>query len=578
MLLRRCALRTAARRTTTTSTTAAPLSSTAAAVAAIPGADHKYVIKSPAPPLELPPSGQLPNFTDFMTKGFAANGDKAAVVVENPDGSVDVRTYADLLADVESVAHELRTQMNFQAGDTALLVSPNHADYFAAVHSVLKLNGVLSPANPLYSSHEIGNQLKDCGKVVMSHPFCLEKVLEAVAASGRAEEVRVVVVGADAPAGSGATPFAALKGTGASVGSLGPVSDEQLAVLPYSSGTTGLPKGTMLTHRNLVANVLQFEYVDGRFWEKGNETLMSPLPFFHIYGFTASLNITLFYNSTLVTMPAFDLEKFLGVVQDRKCTKAHLVPPIILGLAKHPLVDKYDLSSMQCIVSGAAPLGSEVAQACAARLGCIVKQAWGMSELAPIGSVNPDDDNREGSSGCTVASMLYKIVDTETGALLPPGEEGEVVCTGPNVMTGYLNNPEANATAFDEDGWFKTGDIGFVDGDGWITFTDRLKAHQVQGLPGAPAELEALLLTHPQIDAAVILVLDDAAEVPRAFVTRAAAADEFDAEAIAAGCRAPPRNPRRRRADGRPDVIPSRPRGRSPRVLVQRNKDGEFDK
>jgi acyl-CoA synthetase (AMP-forming)/AMP-acid ligase II len=586
MLLRRCALlRTAARRTTTASTTAAPLSS---AVGAIPGADHKYVIKSPAPPLELPPPGQLPNFTDFMTKGFAANGDKPAVVVENPDGSVDVRTYADLLADVESVAHELRTQMNFQAGDTALLVSPNHADYFTAVHSVLKLNGVLSPANPLYSPHEIGNQLKDCGaKVVMSHPFCLEKVMEAVAASGRAEEVRVVVVGADAPAGSGATPFAALKGTGASVGSLGPVSDEQLAVLPYSSGTTGLPKGTMLTHRNLVANVLQFEYVDGRFWEKGNETLMSPLPFFHIYGFTASLNITLFYNSTLVTMPAFDLEKFLGVVQDRKCTKAHLVPPIILGLAKHPLVDKYDLSSMQCIVSGAAPLGSEVAQACAARLGCIVKQAWGMSELAPIGSVNPDDDNREGSSGCTVASMLYKIVDTETGALLPPGEEGEVVCTGPNVMTGYLNNPEANATAFDEDGWFKTGDIGFVDGDGWITFTDRLKELiKYKGFQVPPAELEALLLTHPQIvDAAVIPVLDDAAgEVPRAFVTLApAAADEFDAEAIAAWV-AERVAPHKKLRGGvvqmvAPDVIPKSASGKIlRRVLVQRNKDGEFDK
>merc|ERR1712167_103257 len=125
----------------------------------------------------------------------------------------------------------------------------------------------------------------------------------------------------------------------------------------------------------------QFVYPDGRFWAKGDEVLMSPLPFFHIYGFTASLNITLFYNSTLVTMPAFDLEKFLRVVQDRKCSRAHLVPPIILGLAKHPLVDKYNLSSLKSIVSGAAPLGSEVAQECSERLGdCVVKQAWGMSE------------------------------------------------------------------------------------------------------------------------------------------------------------------------------------------------------
>ena len=456
---------------------AAAAASSSFSTAAIKGADHPYVVKSPAPPLELPPNGQLPNFTDFMTKGFAKNGDKAAVIVENPDGSVDERTYADLVADVHSVAHELRTQLGFGAGDKALLVSPNHADYFTAVHAVLKLNGVLSPANPLYSAGEIGNQLKDSGAtVVMAHPFCLEKTLEAVAASGRQDSISVVVVGSDAPAGSGAVPFAALKGTGAEVASLGPVPDDQVAVLPYSSGTTGLPKGTMLTHRNLVANVLQFEYVDGKFWDKGNEVLMSPLPFFHIYGFTASLNICLLYDSTLVTLPAFDMQKFLGAVQDRKCTKAHLVPPIILGLAKHPVVDQYDLSSLKCIVSGAAPLGAEVAEACADRLsGCIVKQAWGMSELAPIGSVNPDDDNRSGTSGCAVASMLYKFVDTETGELLPPGSEGEVVCTGPNVMQGYLNNPEASANAFDADGWFRTGDIGFASPDGWITFTDRLK-------------------------------------------------------------------------------------------------------
>ena len=254
-----------------------------AVASTVKGADHPMVIRSPAPPLDLPSSGKLPNFTDFMCAGFAANGDKPAVIVENPDESVDVRTYADLLADVNSVAHELRTQLSFSPGDTALLVSPNHADYFTAVHAVLKLNGILSPANPLYSPHEIGNQLKDCGaKVVMAHPFCLDKVLEAVKTSGRESEITVLVVGSDAPAGSGTTPFAALKETGRSVESLGPVSDNQLAVLPYSSGTTGLPKGTMLTHRNLVANVLQFDYPDGRFWAKGDEVLMSPLPFFHI--------------------------------------------------------------------------------------------------------------------------------------------------------------------------------------------------------------------------------------------------------------------------------------------------------
>jgi acyl-CoA synthetase (AMP-forming)/AMP-acid ligase II len=285
-------------------------------------------------------------------------------------------------------------------------------------------------------------------------------------------------------------------------------------------------------------------------------------------------------------MPAFDLEKFLRVVQDRKCSRAHLVPPIILGLAKHPLVDKYNLSSLKSIVSGAAPLGSEVAQECSERLGdCVVKQAWGMSELAPIGTVTPDDDNRPGSSGCTVASMLYKIVDTETGEPLPRGMEGEVVCTGPNVMTGYLNNPEANANAFDADGWFRTGDIGFADEDGFIFFTDRLKELiKYKGFQVPPAELEALLLTHPQIvDSAVIPVPnDEAGEVPRAFVTLAPG-QTFDANAIAEWV-AERVAPHKKLRGGivqmiAPDAIPKSASGKIlRRVLVDRNKAGEFDK
>ena len=145
----------------------------------------------------------------------------------------------------------------------------------------------------------------------------------------------------DAPAG--ATPLDALKGTGAAAPLLGAVEDDQLAVLPYSSGTTGMPKGTMLTHRNLIANVLQFEFVDGRFWSRGGETLVSPLPFFHIYGFTASLNISLYYDCTCVTMPAFDLERFLSLVQERRCTRApSRLPPAAeqsLGRGRRRAVD-----------------------------------------------------------------------------------------------------------------------------------------------------------------------------------------------------------------------------------------------
>ena len=182
------------------------------------------------------------------------------------------------------------------------------------------------------------------------------------------------------------------------------------------------------------------------------------------------------------------------------------MPPILLGLANAPVVDEFDLSSLGFVVSGAAPLPLDVGRTVEERLGCIIKQGWGMSELSGTGSTNPDDDNRPGTSGRPLAAMQFKIVDVESGSELPPGQEGEVVCAGPNVMAGYLNNREASANAFTSDGWFKTGDIAVADDDGYLTFTDRLKELiKYKGYQVPPAELEAVLLSHPDIaDAAVV--------------------------------------------------------------------------
>jgi acyl-CoA synthetase (AMP-forming)/AMP-acid ligase II len=545
-------------------------------------------VSSPYADIELPPSGFCPNFSDFVIdSAFQSHSDKEAIVVVNPGGAEDIRTFSDLVADTNSIAFNLRESMNFKAGDVAMLVSPNHADFFAAVHAVMKLNGVLSPANPQYTAKEIGNQLRDCGAtVVMAHQFCLENALAAVEASGRKSEISVLVVGDDAPAGSGATPFSAIKGSGELVESLGHVSDDQMACLPYSSGTTGLPKGTILTHRNIIANLMQLEEPDGQYWDKGKEVLISPLPFFHIYGFLLSLNATIGPGmSTLVSMPAFDFVTFLDTVQRRKCTKSHLVPPIILALAKHPIVDSYDLSSLKTINSGAAPLPTEVGNDCASRLKCEVIQGWGMSELSPVGCLSPLTDNRSnaGSSGPPLGSMTFKIADVETGEALGPNEEGEVRCKGPNVMFGYLNNDEANETAFDSDGFMRTGDIGFADEDGFVTFTDRLKELiKYKGFQVAPAELEAVLLTHPNIvDAAVIGVPDEVAgEVPSAFVL--VGDGEFDGEEIKAWV-AKRTSPHKKLRGGvvqmsAEDPVPKSASGKIlRRVLVERNRSGEFD-
>jgi len=424
---------------------------------------------------------------------------------------------------------------------------------------------------------------------LLSPPQVLENALAAVklVTSESKQEIKVLVLGSGQGSGSGVLAFDDLKGTGAVMPSLGPVGENQVAVLPYSSGTTGLPKGTRLSHKNLVANILQFEDGERGLWNWPNEVLISPLPFFHIYGFTASLNSVLFNGGTAVTMPAFDMVAFLTAIQELKCTRAHLVPPIILGLAKHPVVDKFDLSSLKTILSGAAPLGAEVEQAAAKRLNCVVKQAWGMSELAPLGTVNPEDDVRSGSSGIVVPSMLYKVVDTETGELLPRGEEGEIVCAGPNVMLGYLNNEEANKHAFDSDGWFRTGDIGKFDDDGFVTFTDRLKELiKYKGFQVPPAELEALLLTHDSVlDAAVIArQSEEAGEVPVAFVVVKPSADDASPgvtpEEVAAWV-AERVAPHKKLRGGviLLDAIPKSASGKIlRRVLVDRDRNGEFAK
>jgi acyl-CoA synthetase (AMP-forming)/AMP-acid ligase II len=253
------------------------------------------------------------------------------------------------------------------------------------------------------------------------------------------------------------------------------------------------------------------------------DRLIGVLPFFHIYGMVLILNLAVYLGLTLVTMSRFDLEQFLELVQKYKITSLNLVPPLVLALAKHPVVDNYDLSSVRIIGSGAAPLGQELEIACAKRLGCEIYQGYGLTEVAGACHVNksPVPPEKQGSVGVVLPNTFSKIIDSETGKELGQNERGEVLVKGPHIMVGYLNNEEATKGCIDEDGWFHTGDVGYADEDEYFYIVDRLKelikykAYQV-----APAELEALLVSHPAIaDAAVIPSPDEeAGEVPKAFV------------------------------------------------------------
>jgi 4-coumarate--CoA ligase len=274
----------------------------------------------------------------------------------------------------------------------------------------------------------------------------------------------------------------------------------------------------MLTHHNLVANLEQtgdvLQVAEG-------EIVLAVLPFFHIYGMQVLMNKFLSVGATIVTLPRFDLEQALTLIQERKITRFFVVPPIVLALAKHPLVDQYDLSTLTQVFSGAAPLSASLGDEAAARLNCEVVQGFGMTELSPVSHASAPGRAKAGTVGVTVANTQTRIVDPETGEDQGVGGVGEIWVRGPQVMKGYLNNPEATANTIVEDGWLRTGDIGTIDDEGFVSIVDRLKELiKFKGFQVAPAELEALLLTHPAIaDAAVIGVPDEeAGEIPRAFV------------------------------------------------------------
>jgi acyl-CoA synthetase (AMP-forming)/AMP-acid ligase II len=244
------------------------------------------------------------------------------------------------------------------------------------------------------------------------------------------------------------------------------------------------------------------------------------LPLFHIYGLVVVLNMGLYTGATVVTMPRFELESFLKAVQDYDVSLAHIVPPIVLSLSKNPIVDNYKLPKLKTLFSGAAPLGEELTRACMDRLGCSVRQGYGMTETSPVthSSPAPPFPVKFGSVGVPAPNTECKIIDLETGESLGPNQRGEVCVRGPQIMMGYLNNPEATAQTIDADKWLHTGDIGYADDDGHFFIVDRAKELiKYKGFQVPPAELEAVLLTHPCVaDAAVIPYPDDeAGEVPK---------------------------------------------------------------
>lgn len=459
--------------------------------------------RSPFPDVVIPDI----TITELVLSGLAARGD-APAVIDGTDGRV---IGAAALADgIRRFAGGLAAR-GIGPGDVVAILAPNVPEYAIVFHGASWAGATVTTLNPSYTADEVAGQLRDAGARLLVTVAPLLATARAAATDAGVAEVAVIGVA------DGATPLTALMGAPlAGQVPVDPATD--IAVLPYSSGTTGMPKGVMLTHRNLVANVLQFRSITEI--PEGISTLAF-LPYFHIYGLTVLLNGYLAAGAVQVTLPRFDFEAMLRLIAEHRMRHLYVAPPVALALAKHPLVDTADLSSLDFVLSGAAPLGAELSLAAERRLGCAMVQGYGMTELGPVSHFTPPDRNRHGSAGLLAPNTECRVVDPATLQDVAEGSEGELWVRGPQVMAGYLGRPDATVETLTADGWLRTGDLVHIDADGYLFVVDRVKELiKVKGFQVAPAELEALLITHPDVaDVAVVGLPDpEAGEVPAAFI------------------------------------------------------------
>jgi acyl-CoA synthetase (AMP-forming)/AMP-acid ligase II len=461
---------------------------------------------SPHPPVSIPDA----TITDYVLRQATKLENKPALV-EGQSG----RTYT--YAELPSLINRLAAGFSFHGlkkGDVLAIYSPNLPEYVLAFHAAATLGAVTTMVPPLFTNSEVNKQLRDArARYILTIPALLERAKMSAAANPIKE---IFVIGE----ADGAIAFDSLLTQGTHFPPVDLNPKEDLVVLPYSSGTTGLPKGVMLTHRNLVAMLRQME-ASQPFFE--TDTLVCVVPMSHLYGLHIVANLGLNQGATIVTVPRYDLDEFLGVLQDYKVTVAPLVPPLVLTLSRAPQVQSYDLSALRVIHCGAAPLAPEIATACSERLGVEIRYGYGMTEVSPLShaSLVDPEKHKPGSVGFCLPNTECKIVDYSSGEDLSAEETGEIWVRGPQVMKGYLRNSEATAEMLQPGGWLRTGDIGYCDRDGQLFVVDRLKELiKTNGRQVAPAELEALLLSYPSIaDAAVVPRADEeAGEVAKAFV------------------------------------------------------------
>ncbi len=405
------------------------------------------------------PSGTL---SGYVLRRAEALGGKTAI---RDAATGDTLSYAQLAGAVRSFAAGLAGR-GFGRGSVLAILAPNILEYPVVFHGATSAGGAVTTLNPMWTAGEIVGQLCSSRASWLVTVPALAETAKAAACDG----LEIIVTGGEHIPGT-VSYSSLLADRTAPVPAIDPAVD--LAALPYSSGTTGLSKGVMLTHRNLLASMA---VLDPAVHVREDDVALAVLPFFHIYGMNAIMNPALAAGATLVTMARFELGAFLRAIEQHRVTILYAVPPIINALARHPAVADADLSSVRWIMSAAAPLDAQTASACAQRVGCGLFQAYGMTEASPAVTATPVyDDAPFNSVGIVLPNTECKIVDAVTGQALGPGQDGELLFRGPQIMRGYLDDPASTAGAFDSDGFYRSGDIGHIDAEGRVFVVDRSK-------------------------------------------------------------------------------------------------------
>ncbi|KUI61164.1 4-coumarate--CoA ligase-like 1 [Cytospora mali] len=489
------------------------------------------VFKSKHPDIDLPMNVTIWEWLfDERSKASPLNG---KIAERDLAGYTDAITkervsWKDVRDNATYISTALVRKYGFKPGQTMSLFSRNTIWYPVTMFAAVRVGGVVSGASPAYNVQEMTYSLRIANaNFIATHPTSMKVAVEAARNAGIPKEHIFLLEGKL----DGYTTIQDLIHVGKSFDErdqvpyfqipLGKKNKDICAFLSFSSGTTGLPKAVMIAHQNVIAQCLQIKSITP---ENNNKKVLGVLPLFHITGITHAMHTPVARNAEVIMLPMFTMDSMLSAIVEYQIKELLLVPPLIIRFVRDPVVDNYDLSCIEVFSSGAAPISEEILGLLKRKFpGTGFKQGYGMTESCSCITAHPPEAysfDYSRTAGTIMPGTEVKIIKddgTEAGV----GEPGEILARGPQIVMGYLGNSEATKETFDEEGFLHTGDQGFMDRDGFITITDRIKEMiKVKGIGVAPAELEDCILGHPKVeDCAVLQIPDDwAGERPKAYV------------------------------------------------------------